>query len=97
MPSFKVLGYNYFFWSNEYQADGCLEPVHVHFCKGKPYHGAPKIWINRDGRVAFAEDYSIDDASDVLEVASENAKELIAMWRKYFKNEMITFNEEVFE
>lgn len=102
MPSIKILGYNLFFWSNEY-AGGDLEPVHIHVCRGEQKKDAPKWWVGYGKRISRADDggnyerfgLKESDIRQIEEIIRDNSLTIIEMWMEHFGDEGITFHESV--
>ena len=101
MPSYVLFGYRFFFYSNEYKDAYNLEPVHIHVCKGRPSHGAPKWWVG-DKKIHRAYDTDITDyglkKSDIKDIETlilNNTDVIIQMWKEQFGENMLTYHSSV--
>ena len=80
-------GYKIYFWSNEGKP---LEPVHVHFNKGRQTKNATKYWINKDGSIEQDNNNSRippDDLKSLEKLIMMYSKDIINKWKDTFKVE----------
>lgn len=83
--SFK--GYRIYFWSDEGEP---IEPVHIHFSKGRPQKNATKYWINKDGTIEQVNNNSripSKDLRDLEDIIMRYSDEIIKSWKSYFNVE----------
>ncbi|MDD6380815.1 MAG: DUF4160 domain-containing protein [Lachnospiraceae bacterium] len=101
MPSYTLFGYRFFFYSNEFKDAYNLEPVHIHVCKGRPSHGAPKWWVgeNKICRADNADvtDYGLknSDIKFIEELILSNTDVIIKMWKEQFGENMLSYHSSV--
>ena len=90
MPKvFRYRGYLIYFWSNETQANGLLEPVHFHVAK-KPNQNAPKFWITSYGAVISTSNKKLDIPKtilcDIIDMVEANPGLVIEEWLHRFSS-----------
>ena len=88
MPQvFKYKGYLVYFWSNEYQANNLLEPVHFHIAT-KPSKNATKYWITSFGAIIAAGENTSKVPkgilSDIVRQVEINPELVINQWINHF-------------
>ena len=97
MPNiFRALGYDFFFWSNEYSGNE-LEPFHIHVGKQKSQK-SPKVWISRHGDIQWA--YGEDEIpqhirTKIEQIIRDNYMLFIEDWYNHF-GEYPEFIDKVF-
>jgi hypothetical protein len=70
-----VLGYRFFFYSNENN-----EPVHVHVVKAE--HSA-KVWLDPI-EIAYMNGFSSKEENEIMRIVAENFKMFRTKWYEYF-------------
>ncbi|MCH5208187.1 MAG: DUF4160 domain-containing protein [Oscillospiraceae bacterium] len=101
MPVFSILGWTFFFWSNEFIGNK-LEPIHIHVCKGKPSKNAPKWWVGYGRKTSLAsfdnaERYGIkqSDKAEIEEIIKNNANLIIELWHEHFVGHDLEVHDSV--
>lgn len=77
MPTlFILLGFRFFFWSNEH------EPIHVHISKGNSeakYNVVELVLVENHG-------FKNSELRMIESILEENKEIIIERWKEYFKN-----------
>lgn len=91
----RLMGFIFFFWSGEVYG-GILEPVHIHVAR-TPHEHSPKLWINHDGRVEWADEYNeltISEKAKIKNAVVDNYDLIISEWEDRFGE--VTYNKKIF-
>ena len=83
MPTVFYHGkYRFHFFSNEFQAVGILEPIHVHIESGE---NEAKFWIEPEVTLASNEGFRSKELSEIKKVIEDKKDEIILKWKQHFK------------
>jgi hypothetical protein len=102
MPSFDLFGFKFFFFSNEFKADGELEPVHIHVTDGSVLEkNSPKWWVGLN-KCKRDDDQDLrhyglktSDLKKIEEIIKNNSSTIIEMWADFFKGYDIEIHNDV--
>ena len=104
MPSFDILGFKFFFFSNEFVSEDKLEPVHIHVTNGSNMtKNAPKWWVGY-GKCLRADDNNLtayglhnSDIRKIEEIIRQNSNMIINMWYSFYSGYDIEIIDELKE
>ena len=102
MPSFDLFGFKFFFFRNEFKADGELEPVHIHVTDGSVMEkDSPQWWVGvkkckrADDRDIRHYGLKTTDIKKIEEIISDNSSMIIDMWVDFFKGYDIEIHDDL--
>ncbi|HMV42010.1 MAG TPA: DUF4160 domain-containing protein [Leptospiraceae bacterium] len=82
MPTVFYHGkYRFYFFSNEFQATGLLEPIHIHIESGE---NEAKFWIEPQVSLASNDGFRSKELSEIEKVIEINRNEIILKWKQHF-------------
>ena len=77
MPTVFYQGkYRFFFYSNEFQAEGLLEPIHVHIESGEK---TAKCWLEPEISFASNEGFRSKELTEIKNIVEDRQEEIIKM------------------
>lgn len=82
MPTVFYFGkYRFYFFSNEFQAEGLLEPIHVHIESGE---NEAKFWIEPEISLASNEGFRSKELLEIEKIIENKKEEIILRWKQHF-------------
>ena len=90
----EILGYIFYFWSNEGQPS---EPLHIHISK-TPNKNGTKIWIKSNGETIIEHNKSKippKDLKKLIRTISDYHEEIADKWKEFFKVDKVTYIDNV--
>lgn len=84
MPTVFYQGkYRFYFYSNEFQAQGFLEPIHVHV---ESSENEAKFWLVPELSLASNQGFRSKELSEIEKIIEERKEEIIQKWNQHFGN-----------